>query len=112
VFGSDWTGVCFDQEYLHLPLANADPRLKTIMEEYAEHMLSTFNSQLSFIHQAKLIIYRQLEKGETGFDSFAELMHLSTRALQARFQKIGITYGDLLDEIRRMLSLLYLNDPT
>ena len=37
-------------------------------------------------------------------------MHLSTRALQARFQKIGITYGELLDEIRRMLSLIYLDD--
>lgn len=111
-FESDWSGVSFDEQYLNLPYGESDPRLKAIMEEYAELMLSTLDSQLSFVHKAKLTIYRQLLNGETDFDSFANHMHLSTRALQARFQKIGITYGELLDEIRRMLSLIYLDDPS
>lgn len=110
VFESDWTGLCFDEKYLDLPYGQSDPRLKAIMEEYAELMLSTLDSQLSFVHKAKLTIYRQLLNGETCFEDFADHMHLSTRALQARFQKIGITYGELLDEIRRMLSLIYLDD--
>lgn len=112
IFESEWTGVLFDEQYLNLPYGQSDPRLKAIMEEYAELMLSTLDSQLSFIHKAKLTLYRQLLNGETCFEDFAEHMHLSTRALQARFQKIGITYGELLDEIRRMLSLIYLDDPS
>lgn len=112
IFESDWTGASFDERYLDLPYGQSDPRLKAIMEEYAELMLSTLDSQLSFMHKAKLTVYRQLLNGETCFEDFAEHMHLSTRALQARFQKIGITYGELLDEIRRMLSLIYLDDPS
>lgn len=111
-FNASWTGVCFDEQYLALPYGKSDPRLKAIMEEYAELMLSTLDSQLSFVHKAKLTIYRQLLNGDTCFEQFASLLHLSTRALQARFQKIGITYGELLDEIRRMLSLIYLDDPS
>ena len=110
VFNSDWNGVCFDPQYLDLPYGKSDPRLKAIMEEYAELMLSTLDSKLSFVHKTKLIIYRQLLNGDTCFEQFASQMHLSTRALQARFQKMGITYGELLDEIRRMLSLIYLDD--
>ena len=105
VFNSTWTGACFEEQYMSLSYGQADPRLKAIMEEYAELMLSNLDSHQSFIHHAKVTIFKQLLNGETGFDSFAELMHLSTRALQARFQKLGVTYGDLLDEIRRMLSL-------
>ncbi|HBF07955.1 MAG TPA: hypothetical protein DHW71_04120 [Gammaproteobacteria bacterium] len=110
VFNSTWTGACFEEQYMSLSYGQADPRLKAIMEEYAELMLSNLDSHQSFIHHAKVTIFKQLLNGETGFDSFAELMHLSTRALQARFQKLGVTYGDLLDEIRRMLSLIYLED--
>ena len=109
-FDSSWTGICIEADFLGLPYGKADPRLKAIIKEYAEYQLDMHESQIEFLNQAKLVTYQQLLKQESKFEPFASLMCLSQRALQARFKKIGLTYGELLDEIRHMLALTCLAD--
>jgi len=110
LFNSHWSGVAFQQSYLAMPFGDSDPRLRSIMEEYAELMLTELDLQNTFLTEARETMYRQILNGEVHFETFAEKMCLSTRALQARFQKIGMTYCEMMDEIRRMLALIYLED--
>lgn len=108
--------VLFDQEELGflfsldqvdkvLPSANMD--LARIQDQLTEDYLAELRSE-SLARQVKQLIEPRLPSGDVGSVEIADRLHMSSRNLQRRLQDEGVSFKQLLSEVRQESALRYL----
>lgn len=109
-FGQPHTGIIFPRAWLALPLRSADPALGSIMEEHAARLLADFSAGINLVNEVRSAVYRRLASGEPDIETIAGDLGLASRALQARLRKSGMTFSDLVDDVRKALAADLLAD--
>ncbi len=109
-FNADFCGVVFNLATLDIPYVSQDPILSGLMQQYADIMLGELNENVSFLSTARSTIYQLMPSGDLSFERFAEEMRLSHKILYKRFKKAGMTYSELVDDVRRILAMIYLEN--
>jgi AraC-like DNA-binding protein len=107
-FGADATRLTFRAEALEWPVLQANPAL-----------LETFEAQIarrverepdSLVDRVRHEIGRRL-RGETpDLSAIARALRVSERALQRELQQLGVSFRQLLDDLRRDLAMDYLKN--
>jgi len=110
VFNSDWCGVAFDKALLTLPFIQADPGLNAMMDRQAGVLLDMFDRKLNLVNSTREQITSRLPNGDPVLDDVAEALSLTARVLQNRLKESGTTFKEVVDDVRKQLSLSYLSE--
>lgn len=110
-FDADFDGLEFDEDVLALPLVSADPGLGALMEREALSRLADYDSQTNLIAAVRSEVYHLLADGEPGIEKVARKLGMAERTLQARLQRQGVNFQQVVDGLRRSLADIYLRDP-
>ncbi len=102
-FNMDYNGFIFDQEQLQIPLATSDKHADTIISEYIK--LTGKASSVDKVENSRRAIRSNLLlKQQCRLADVANTLNVSPRAVQYYLHNKGLTYQQLLDEVRYQLA--------
>jgi AraC-like DNA-binding protein len=109
-FGQSVNFVTFDAAWLNQPLLKSDPGLCALLDRYAEELLAKLPGRESLVDSVRQEISMGLRGGDPGLDAIAQKLGMSPRTLQRKLKEEGTSHQELLDEMRRELSIHYLQE--
>ncbi len=110
--GYPWAGIRFDSGLLKRPMVTADVMIENLMRHYGDLRLAALSEQGSEIEKLRREMARALVKGESGIDCLAKTTGTTVRTLQRRLNDAGVSYSDLLNDVRKTLALNLLENET
>jgi AraC-like DNA-binding protein len=111
-FGADRNAIVLRLADLDLPIPQADPGLRVILQRHAEQLLERVPRAARFSDRVRELAAAELKDGTPTAQSIARKLEMSERTLRRRLEKDGTSYEALLDGFRRELAELYLAEPT
>lgn len=109
-FGAEFNGIACRAADLDEPNPLADPALARYALRLVEAMPA--HRAASVGHQARRVIYLLLPSGNATCAGVAQGMGRSLRTLQRELDREGLSFSELLTEVRHELALRYLDHPT
>jgi AraC-like DNA-binding protein len=111
-FDAEADQVSYDSRLAELGLVGADPFLNRLMVEHCEEALAERPSNVSpFRATVENAIAPLLPHAEAGAKTVAKRLGLSERSFARRLAAEGLSFGGILDEMRRELAVRYLEEP-
>ena len=107
LFGMPWNGFVFDAALLERPMPGADDKLHVLIRKHADALLAELPRAQSFTQRVRELLLKELEGGNPSAVRIASALHMSGRTLTRRLEDEGTTFKDLLDDLRKSLSLRY-----
>ena len=104
------TQLVFDAALLDTPVIGADSELRYFLKPIAEEIVSRLPQREGFLQSVQSCVAKVLKDGDSHLETVARELNVSTRTLQRRLGKENTSFGELLDETRRVAALEYLND--
>lgn len=99
------------REALDLRLRGANPPLLAILEAHAAHVIHELPPRDDLLHHARAVIRAMLTRRTLSVEAVARRMGVGSRTLQRRLRECGLSFRDLLDDVRREGALLQLARP-
>ncbi|MBW4475258.1 MAG: AraC family transcriptional regulator [Stenomitos rutilans HA7619-LM2] len=109
-FDQPYNTIAFDTALLDLPLLNADSTLSAIFDQCAEKALAALPSSDRLEDRVRQALVANLRSGNPTIEAVAARVKYAPRTLQRKLKEEGTSYRDLLDEVRRELSIHYLRE--
>ena len=110
-FGAYEDAISFDPEVMDLPLVGYDPYLNDLMVKSCEEAIEARPTNLSpFRIEVENSIAPLLPHGEAQSKTVARMLGLSERTFERRLAAEGLSFGEILDQIRRDLAIRYLEE--
>ena len=109
-FNAGRNATIFRADLLDTPVRAADHRLLKILKRHAEDVLGQRAGRGDIRREVQGLIATRLQSGEPTIDTIARELGMSSRTLARRLREHGVTYRDLLNDLRRQLALRYLKD--
>ncbi|MBF7729026.1 AraC family transcriptional regulator [Pseudomonas sp. N040] len=108
-FGSEFNGFIFSAIDLDKPNPLADP----VMARHAERFIDSLPgvSEHSLVLDVRKAIYILLPMGRATIEQVAQAQGINLRTLQRRLEEEGVTFSELINEVRRDLVLRYMGNP-
>ncbi|RNJ45825.1 AraC family transcriptional regulator [Mesorhizobium erdmanii] len=105
-------GLSFDAEVMDLPMVGADPFLHELMLKCCEEAKAVRIAKVSpFRTVVENVIAPLLPHAEAQAKAVAKELGLSERTFARRLAAEGLSFGEILDGLRRDLALRYLEEP-
>ena len=110
--GHPWAGIRFDAALLDQPMRTADPMIERLMQHYGDLQLAGLETQRDELDRLRRSIAQLVVEGDNSVQHLAKNLGWSVRTLQRRLAARGLTYSDLLGEVRKTLALNLLENPS
>ena len=111
-FGSTVDQLIFETPLLNVPLVDEDPFLNELMLKNCEEaMAARFSNVNPFRTHVENTIAPLLPHAEARLKTVARQIGLSERTFARRLTAEGLTFGEILDDLRRDLAVRYLGEP-
>ncbi|MBB6411301.1 AraC family transcriptional regulator [Mesorhizobium sangaii] len=111
-FDAHADGLSFDAASMDLPMVGADPFLHELMLKSCEEAMALRAANVSpFRTVVENAIAPLLPHAEAQAKAVAEQLGLSERTFARRLAAAGLSFREILDELRRDLALRYLEEP-
>lgn len=107
-FGARANAIVFPAPLLDEPLRTADEQLHRIACSYVRGLLDRLPASQSISHKARQCLHEALSSGTPRAEALAHALHMSTRTLARRLEEEGTSFSQLLDDVRRVAALEYL----
>ena len=108
-FGEDADEIVFDRQARQLPVVGADPYLNEMLVRYCEEALSHRRANTSSLRTAiENAITPLLPHGKAQIDIVARELGISRRTLARKLAADGLTFDEILDQLRSDLAARYL----
>jgi AraC-like DNA-binding protein len=108
-FGAQRVAVTFSREDAAKPLITANIQMAVVHDRAAERRMAQIGrSQTTLL--VRQAIVKSLPDGEPTREAVAARMGVSSRSLQRRLQDEGMTFHEVLDDVRRNLAEGYLGN--
>ncbi len=111
VFDAEHITIWRDPSVLRKPLAQADPALRTRMEERAASLAAERSAVDVLVARVRDHVAQNIRDAVPSLEAAAGALDLSPGALQRRLAERGISYTKIVDDTRRHLALGYIADP-
>lgn len=108
-FGAEKDSILFSHEDLDLRLSSGNPYLASISDQLMIEYMANLDRD-NIIHRVKYAIIEHIPDGKITDDKIAKTIFMSVRSLQRNLNKLGTTFGSVLDETRRELAEHYVSD--
>jgi len=109
-FDQPRTGLVFNSKVMDLPIMTADSGLLKILERYCRDILGRRPAAPTLTYQVRELIAELLTTGEPNIDTVAAALNMSSRTLERRLKAQGLSYRQVLDDLRQQLAERYLGD--
>lgn len=109
-FDQPVTAVRFPVATLSLPVRHADAALLGVLEQHAHALLAALPGDDDWVHSVRRCLLRQLREGEPSQEKVAAELYLTPRTLHRRLLERGVSFRQLLEEVRKQLAVDYLRD--
>src|SRR5881396_3623243 len=110
VFGSSMNALLFDEELLSMRLPQPNQYVSSLLTERAEALLEKLENSKSMRGRVESLLIPILHTGEAKIETIARKLALSRQTLFRKLKAEGVTFEQVLDELRHKLALEYLND--
>ncbi|MCB9231016.1 MAG: AraC family transcriptional regulator ligand-binding domain-containing protein [Bacteroidia bacterium] len=111
VTGAAETAIIFDRKVMEQPVMSADYELHRMLVEHAGQKLASLEAGRGFGNVVKRAILNLAQPDFPGIEGVAANLNLSVRSLQRKLKDEGLTYRDVVDDIRQQLARTYLKKP-
>jgi len=108
--GASWNGVAIDRSTWQLPLRRRDPILRKFLESQADAMLASMPARAGVAVDVRHAVASRIASGAIRMSAIARQLGMSERTLHRRLADDGITYQELLEEVRRAAAGRYLDE--
>jgi AraC-like DNA-binding protein len=110
-FGAYVDELRFDASVMDLPVVGYDPYLNDLMEKSCEEAIAARAYNISpFRTEVENTIAPLLPHAEAQAKTVAQRMNLSERTFARRLAAEGLSFGEILDQMRRDLAVRYLQE--
>lgn len=109
VFESDWNAMQIDPEFLALKQPPVNRYVFAVLSERAELLLKSFEATKTMRGRIESVLMGILHTGEASMDAVADKLGQSRQTLYRNLKDEGVTYEQVLDELRHKLALHFLN---
>jgi len=110
-FGAEIDRISFNKKVGQISLVGADPFLDKILLEYCEQALAARHTNSSSLRiSVENAITPLLRHGEAKFDKVARMLGISRRTLGRRLKAEGLSFGEILRQLRSDLITRYLGE--
>ncbi|WNC73971.1 helix-turn-helix domain-containing protein [Thalassotalea psychrophila] len=106
-FDAEQTRVYFQQEDLSSGFMLSNELIAHEQDLKSLELVSLLN-QGDLISQIKLLITKLLPTGECSREKISSLLNMSSRLVHRRLEKLGITYKQVLEDVRKEQACIYL----
>lgn len=96
---------------LDYALPEPNPEVCQAMARLAEQQLQLFSRDDGFLSQLRQQLAARLGRGAVSQEELAAALGIHARTLQRRLGEQGLTYSQLVDEVRQTLAAAYIRDP-
>jgi AraC-like DNA-binding protein len=104
--------VQIDSPILDLPMLKADSALCSVLARYAENLMLQSGPSVGLLERVRRTLCEALLAGDSRAEVVAERMGIGPRTLQRQLREVGTSYKEILEEIRKQLSIQYLKQST
>lgn len=111
-FNAKKTQIVLPNSLLDVQLKYYDPILLDILLNHADIMLSKMPQEDSFLELITLRTMQALERNDVQIQSIAKSLNTSARMLQKNLKSKGLSFKDILSNIRQNLAKKHLQNPT
>ena len=108
-FESDMNALCVDESFLNMKLPRTNPYLSDVLSARAEALLKDLDSSKSTSSRVESLLIPVLHTGKASMEMVAGELALSRQTLFRRLKAEGVTFKQVLDELRHKMALQYLN---
>jgi len=108
-FDADWNAMQVDEAMLNEKVQRLPGYAFGVLSERAEALLKALESSKSTRGRVEALLMPILHTGEASMDLIAEKMRLSRQTLFRRLKSEGVTFEQVLDELRHKLATHYLH---
>lgn len=109
VFGSDRNALLMDEEFLSIKLPRSNPYVFGVLSEHANALLKTLESSKTVRGRVESLLMPILHTGDANMGVIADRLGISRQTLFRKLKAEGVTFEQVLDELRRKLALYYLS---
>lgn len=109
-FGQERNALVFDRTLLDMPLLQADETLHLVMREQARAAMEKTFGTPAAAQQVRSALIPRMPKCEATLGHCAQALGLPTRSLQRRLSLEGVSFGQVLDGVRKDLAKVYVRD--
>jgi AraC-like DNA-binding protein len=109
VFGSHWNAMQIDVEFLSLKQPPVNRYVFGVLSERADALLESLRNSKSTRGRVESLLMRVLHTGEASMDVVADKLGVSRRTLHRQLKDEGVTFEQVLDELRHKLALHFLS---
>jgi AraC-like DNA-binding protein len=110
--GHAWAGMRFDAAVLDRPMKTADAMIERLMRHYGDLQLAGLGTERDELARLRRSIAQLVVEGDNSVERLAQSLGWSVRTLQRRLAARGLSYSDLLAEVRMTLALNLLENPS
>jgi AraC-like DNA-binding protein len=108
-FGSDRNALLTDDSWMALSPPTPSPPVLDVLKAHSEALLGKLDSSKSARGRVELLATSLLSGGEATMSAIASRLGLSRQTLFRRLKAEGVTFDEVLDDLRHALALRYLN---
>ncbi len=108
VFDSEWNAMRMHPEAATWRVALQPRYVFGVLTERADMLMQSLNDSRTTRAQVEGVILPILHKGDANADAVASIMGFSRQTLFRRLKEEGVTFEDVLDELRHRMALHYL----
>ena len=101
--------ILFSHDDLDLRLPGGNPHLASISDQMMIQYLASLDGE-NIIHRVKSAIIEHMHDGKITVNKIAKKVFMSVRSLHRNLNKLGTTFGTILDEVRREFAEHYVSD--
>lgn len=109
-FDQPVTRVAFHAQHLARPIPRRNPYVYSAVLKQVNTVLARWRSQKSFSRKIRQLISKQLSTNQVNADNLARQCHMSRQTLYRRLKKEGISFHDLVEQVRKDKALRYVAD--
>ena len=104
-FEETGTRLVLDRKLMNLPLVQPDPKLLTFFDELAQDALAHCSEEEEVVERVRRVIADRSYRQNPTLENVSRRLATSPRTLQRRLRDAGVTFGEILDDTRRVLCL-------
>lgn len=106
-FDAPVTRVAFDNRHLSHPIPRRNPYIYSAVLRQVNTILARWQPQKTFSRKVRRMISRQMSTDRINADTLAQQCHMSRQTLYRRLKKEGISFHDMVEEVRKDKALRY-----
>lgn len=103
-FHASEDAIVLHKNLLNTPLRQPDPLLRKTLEAHAQGQLASLDTDTNLTTRVKDSLRKQLIRGITRQDMVADHLGMTSRTLQRKLSQEGVSYQQLLDEVRQAMA--------